>query len=99
MDVYSKTGTYTVPPSLGISTQKLTNLSLSKRVWGESKLNGKLRTSLREGLLVTKVETVGSSRGLVIAGDVLMAIDGQAVSEEVGRWMGRWMDRWVGVKH
>lgn len=85
LDVYTKTGTYTVPPALGLSFQGLTNLSLSKRVWGESKLNGKLRTSLREGMLVTKVEAVGSSRGLVMAGDVLMAIDGEAISEEVGR--------------
>lgn len=75
--VYEKTGTFGRLPSLGVEVQPLTNAAMRALLFGKSK------PAHHDGILITRVERFSCSEVAgVRAGDILMAIDGEPISEE-----------------
>jgi hypothetical protein len=73
---YEKTGKFEGLPSLGVHTQDLVNASLRKYAFGAD-------TKHNDGVLIQKIQPFSSAKNAgVKEGDILMAIDGNSVSQE-----------------
>lgn len=73
---YEKSGDFEGLPSLGVHTQDLVNASLRKFAFGSE-------TKHSDGVLIQKIQPFSSAKNAGLReGDILMAIDGQAVSQE-----------------
>eukprot|EP00697_Spironema_sp_BW2_P008329 gnl/Spiro4/22900_TR11294_c0_g1_i1.p1 gnl/Spiro4/22900_TR11294_c0_g1~~gnl/Spiro4/22900_TR11294_c0_g1_i1.p1 ORF type:complete len:589 (-),score=171.38 gnl/Spiro4/22900_TR11294_c0_g1_i1:119-1855(-) len=76
LDVFERTGTFGLLPSLGISYQRLVNPGFRRLCFGGT------MPSHHNGVLVDGVGKFGCSAGKLKKGDILMAIDDNAISEE-----------------
>ena len=65
-------------PDLGFATQELENVSLRNFVFAGASPEQKKRT----GVLITAVAPLGSCAGLVLKGDVLLAIDNVSIADD-----------------
>ena len=78
LDVYDATGTAQRLPNLGIDTQKLTNSEMRTLLFGMG-----TPPKHHHGVLITAVKQFSCAETAgVLPGDLLMAIDGIAISEE-----------------
>ena len=75
---YEATGSFGRLPDLGIRGQILTNNSMRRLLIG-----GGTRPRHHDGILITCIDQYSAAEAAgVLAGDILMAIDGHAISEE-----------------
>lgn len=97
ISTYKRTGSFGRLPSLGLVVQPLVNPSLRKYAFSAAEGGGGVKAGAdhsaiaipvpeaaaghRDGVLVVEVEPLSCSADLVQVGDILMALDGVAISE------------------